>query len=589
MTNKKGLYLSISAVILICLGISVSTYKTASHMEGSLTNEFHEASRHSGKLQLDVLKFQLCLEIFSNHPDRASFENLAEGLDLMFLRLDVVNGLISRLDPEEQDNIQALSKTFERIDAIVLQGEKETFNGLDRIRSEIQSIQGQLQNLNFMFETIAQTSISDTSHALYTQAEKTIVFLLVIGLTLVGVIALYYKQKTTSVEMKQLRNYLSNIINSMPSMLIGVDRRGRVTQWNLEAQKITGLSREKALGRLLPEAAPMLAKEMDRVFLAIETGQKQINLKSSRTVKDRTLFEDVTIFPLISRGVTGAVIRVDDITEKVRMEELVVQSEKMLSVGGLAAGMAHEINNPLAGMIQSANVLARRLSDNFNIPANQEAAQEAGTDMEAISRFMEARGIPPMIRAITTSGSRMAKIIKNMLSFARQGEERISFYSLSELMEKTLELAATDYDLKKKYDFKQIRIIKKFQTDLPRIPCEGAKIQQVLLNLLINGAQAMQEAKTNGPQFILRIRLDKTGETVSMEIEDNGPGMDEKTRKRVFEPFFTTKPVGVGTGLGLSVSYFIIRENHQGEMRVESKPGAGTKFIVRLPKGGKSR
>jgi signal transduction histidine kinase len=105
----------------------------------------------------------------------------------------------------------------------------------------------------------------------------------------------------------------------------------------------------------------------------------------------------------------------------------------------------------------------------------------------------------------------------------------------------------------------------------------------VLLNVFRNAAQAMTEAGLASPGFGFEQRLLKQRKMAVMEIADNGPGMDEETRKRVFEPFFTTKPVGVGTGLGLSVSYFIITENHHGEMAVESRPGAGTKFIIRLP------
>jgi len=143
--------------------------------------------------------------------------------------------------------------------------------------------------------------------------------------------------------------------------------------------------------------------------------------------------------------------------------------------------------------------------------------------------------------------------------------------------------AATDYDLKKQYDFKRIKIDRKYAGDLPAILCEGAKVQQVLLNILLNGAQAMQRTGTKSPRFIIRTRCEEEQGMVRLEIEDNGSGMDEITRKRVFEPFFTTKPKGVGTGLGLSVSYFIITEDHGGEMAVESRPGSGAKFIIRLP------
>jgi signal transduction histidine kinase len=244
--------------------------------------------------------------------------------------------------------------------------------------------------------------------------------------------------------------------------------------------------------------------------------------------------------------------------------------------------MAHEINNPLAGMMQTANVMSNRLT-NFEMPANLHAAEQAGTSMESIRRFMELRGINEMINTITESGQRVAEIIENMLSFSRKSEVEISSYDLAELLDKTLELAATDYDLRKQYDFKLIKIIKEYEPNLPFVPCERAKIQQVILNVLRNGAEAMQEVTEVEPQFTLRTRYDRNRQMVCMEIEDNGPGMDETTRRRVFEPFFTTKPVGIGTGLGLSVSYFIITEIHDGEIFVESQPGAGAKFVICLP------
>nr|WP_319394679.1 ATP-binding protein [uncultured Desulfobacter sp.] len=271
-----------------------------------------------------------------------------------------------------------------------------------------------------------------------------------------------------------------------------------------------------------------------------------------------------------------------DISRRKKMEEILIQSEKMRSVGGLAAGMAHEINNPLAGMLQTAQVMAQRLSADLDIPASRTAAQKAGTTIESIEQFMKARGIPRMIQTIITSGQRVSDIINNILSFSRKDETTLSHHFLDKILDKTVELAATDYDLKKAYDFKQIKITRSYADDLPALPCQAGNIQQVVLNILTNGAQAMQAARTPEPRFILRTYGDPVRGMICMEIEDNGPGMDEKTRKYIFEPFFTTKPVGVGTGLGLSVSYFIITENHQGEMTVESSPGAGAKFIIRL-------
>ena len=300
--------------------------------------------------------------------------------------------------------------------------------------------------------------------------------------------------------------------------------------------------------------------------------------------KDRgeTRYEDVTIYPLVTNGVEGAVIRVDDVTEQVHMEEMIIQNEKMLSVGGLAASMAHEINNPLAGMVQTTYVMSQRLTAGANLTANQKAAQAAGTSIEAIEQFMQARGIPRMLHTITESGQRVSQIVSNILSFARKNETTVSTHYLNKIIDNTIELAATDYDLKKEYDFKQIKITREYDDNLPAVPCQAGKIQQVVLNILTNGAQAMQEAGTPKPEFIIRTYSDPVRDMTCMEIEDNGPGMDEKTRKKIFDPFFTTKPVGVGTGLGLSVSYFIITENHKGELAVESSPGAGARFIIRL-------
>jgi PAS domain S-box-containing protein len=391
-------------------------------------------------------------------------------------------------------------------------------------------------------------------------------------------------------DLHRLQNYLSNVFDSMPSVLVGVDKDENITQWNTEAMLATGITSDKAVGQPLTLVFPQLSNEIERVRKAIQTRKTQFDPKKASKKNGETRYEDITVYPLISNGVEGAVIRVDDITEKIRLEEMMVQSEKMLSVGGLAAGMAHEINNPLAGMMQSATVMSNRLID-VEIPANQLAAKEIGISMDDIKAFMENRGILRMAKTINDSGQRVAKIVDNMLNFARKTDALVSSHNPVELLDKILELASTDYDLKKQYDFKAIEIQKEYEKDLPALLCEGAKIQQVLLNILRNGAQAMQarmEKNSNyKPKFILRMSFETKTNMLCMEIEDNGPGMDKKTCKRIFEPFFTTKPIGVGTGLGLSVSYFIIVENHNGEMNVESTPGVGTKFIIHLPLKGK--
>lgn len=384
-------------------------------------------------------------------------------------------------------------------------------------------------------------------------------------------------------KLKNLQNYLSNIIDSMPSILIGVDKLGKITQWNQKAYQETEVSPEAARGQLLEDILPRLSDELVHVKRAIKTGQIYANPGILRKEGDQRKYEDITVYPLLANGVKGAVIRIDDVTEQTRLEEMLVQNEKMLSVGGLAAGMAHEINNPLAGVLQTSEVMVNRLSVGSNIPANQKAADKLGISLEIIEEYMKARSIPRMLDNIIESARRMATIVENMLSFARKNEVSNTLSPLEELIDKSLKLAATDYNLKKQYDFKATRIIRDFTIPSMKIPCEPSKIQQVLLNIFKNGAEAMQEAGGTKPVFTIRTWLDENRQMACIAIKDNGPGMEEAIRKRIFEPFFTTKPEGEGTGLGLSVSYFIIKENHAGEMSVESSPGDGTEFFIYLP------
>ncbi|WP_319521511.1 PAS domain S-box protein [uncultured Desulfosarcina sp.] len=401
----------------------------------------------------------------------------------------------------------------------------------------------------------------------------------------VGVVNDITKQKQNEEELYRLRNYLSNIIDSMPSILVAVDRDGKVTQWNRRAEQVTGILSDKAQTQPLAKVLPGLADEMARIGAAIRERRVISASKVPRKLEQEIRYEDVTIYPLVTNGVEGAVIRVDDATERVRLEEMMIQSEKMLSVGGLAAGMAHEINNPLAGILQNASVLSNRLTG--DLPANHDAANVAGTTMTAIRHYLELRKLPDMLENIRKSGDLAATIVKNMLSFARKGDSTISSHDLGSLLDQSLELLKTDYDMKKHYDFKKIEIVREYDDAAVPVPCESSKIQQVFMNILRNGAEAMSEVSGPPiqPMFILRVQNE--GDWVRVEIEDNGPGMDEATRRRIFEPFFTTKPVGKGTGLGLSVSYFIIAEDHGGEMRVDAVENGGSRFVLRLPKNGK--
>ncbi len=385
--------------------------------------------------------------------------------------------------------------------------------------------------------------------------------------------------KKVEQELRFARDYVRSIINSMPSILIGVDDREVVTQWNREAEKITGITAEQARGKAFFDIFPQLIGDLPNIAAAIQNQKVQRKEKGLLMINGKKFMIDITVYPITAENIPGAVIRMDDISERIKIEEMMVQSEKMMSVGGLAAGLAHEINNPLAGILQNTQVIQNRLSK--PIPANIKVAEKYDIDLEHLKSYMEEREIFNMMSQVISVGKRAAKIIENMLSFSRKSDSKRSLYSLQNMMTSTLDLMKNDYSLKKEYDLNSIKIQSESEDDFPPIPCEKTKIQQVFFNVLKNGAEAMSEANVTAPMFV--IRYSREQEMAVIEIRDNGPGIPDETRKRIFEPFFTTKEVGLGTGLGLSVSYFIIKENHNGEMTVESSPGKGTAFIIKLP------
>ncbi|WMW66888.1 ATP-binding protein [Nitratidesulfovibrio liaohensis] len=273
-----------------------------------------------------------------------------------------------------------------------------------------------------------------------------------------------------------------------------------------------------------------------------------------------------------------------DVTELKKMQEVMIQTEKMISVGGIAAGIAHEINNPLGAIMQASQNMQQRM--NTVLPANVAAAQEAGLDLDALQQYLRIRKVDRFIEDIRAAAIRASSIIRHMLDFSRSSAARSTACDLRGLVARAVNLAASDYDLKKNYDFRKISIDIRMADGLPPVPCVETEVEQVLLNLLRNAAQALagMDPPRDDPRIVLRA-FPLEG-WLRLEMEDNGPGMPPEVQRRIFEPFYTTKPPGVGTGLGLSVSYFIITKGHEGRMTVESHPGEGSVFRVDLPVGG---
>lgn len=389
-------------------------------------------------------------------------------------------------------------------------------------------------------------------------------------------------QVRSKIELKLtgFQNYLNSIIDSMPSVLIALDEQLHVTQWNQQASALSGTSLVDALNQPVFIAFEPLRPFLSQIRRTCEHHEVQKIERVTWAFHEEPRQYALTLYPLMGGAGRGVVIRIDDITERINMEELMVQSEKMLSVGSLAAGMAHEINNPLGAILHNAQNIRRRLSS--DLERNREAAEEIGLRLEAVNQYLQRREVPQLLDGIQQAGSRAARIVSHMLSFSRLSNRQLAECQLSELIDQALEIAGNDFALTDSFDFRAIEIQRDFDPQVSRVPCIGNELEQVLLNLLKNAAQAIHQGphRSHG-QIILRTRLNPPW--AEIQVEDNGGGIPEHIRKRIFEPFFTTKEVGQGTGLGLSVSYFIITNNHKGQMEVHCRPGQGTTFTLRLP------
>jgi len=390
------------------------------------------------------------------------------------------------------------------------------------------------------------------------------------------------ERRKTENDLRLSEDKLSKIFTLAPySISIARLHDGIILDVNDAFEALTGYSRVEAVGQNGDRLALWDNKEDREAFLReLQDKKKIVDYEFVMRKKDGTLRDALNSCQEIEiNGERCSLNVVRDVTEAKLVQQTMVQNEKMMSLGGLAAGMAHEINNPLGIIFQSVQGVQRRFDP--ELVANKDDAQAVGVNLDAVQAYMKRRNITRYLDAIVEAGQRAANIVRHMLNFSRRTESGFMDRDLGEVIRQAISLAEKDYDLKKEYDFRRVKVNLELCDGLPPVPCIASEIEQVILNLLRNAAQAMAAAGTPAPVITVRTRR-CNGEAI-LEIEDNGPGIPSDTISRVFEPFYTTKKVGEGTGLGLSVSYFIITTTHHGDMRVDSKAGAWTRFIIRLP------
>lgn len=391
-------------------------------------------------------------------------------------------------------------------------------------------------------------------------------------------------RKRAERNLRQSENNFRGIFEHVTEGLFQATETGKLIKVNQSLVKILKCdSPEDVLSYYDPSGSNLYAnkKQRDTILqLVMDTGkaQKELELFCKDGSKIIALFSchkvvDDTGKTLYLEG------SITDMTEYKKTQEMIIHTEKMVSLGGVSAGIAHEINNPLNAIIQTSQVIKSRLLG--GLPKNIKSAKRAGISLQNLGDYLQDREIPYLLENIIDSGNRAHIIIEDMLSFSKKNIGEFSPHSLLEVTREAVELLQKDYSLKNGYDFKSIQLEYTVEKELPPVYCSGTKIRQVLFNILKNCAEAMEEEGTPDPRIAIKIA--QVDNSVKLEIQDNGPGVEPAVRERIFEPFFTTKEGKKGTGLGLSVSYFIITENHKGSLSVKSALGNGTTFIMELP------
>ncbi|MGI9284332.1 MAG: ATP-binding protein [Pseudomonadales bacterium] len=386
--------------------------------------------------------------------------------------------------------------------------------------------------------------------------------------------------KTTEQLLRATETYLNSIIQSMPSMLVGIDAAGGIFQWNRRAEEVTGVKAQTALGCDAWQVYPQLPVTREIVKQAQKT-REAVHIKNAHQDKD---YLNVVVYPLQVEDSPGVILLIDDVTQRVQAENMLIQKDKMLAMGELAGGMAHDINNPLSAILQTVQTVERRLSP--SLEANQNAAQELGTNMELVAAYIERRGVAELLHGLQEAGQQAADIVTNLLEFARSRGHNKQLSDVIDLIEHTLDLARNVFSLQQGLHFQDIQFKRDYQQDLQEFPCYAAELQQVFLNLFRNANHALQLVDTTDHVPCICIKVFMDDDALQIEIADNGIGIDPAIKQRIFEPFFTTKEFasGEGSGLGLSVSHFIITQHHNGTINVDSPPGKGSTFSIRLPK-----
>jgi PAS domain S-box-containing protein len=368
-----------------------------------------------------------------------------------------------------------------------------------------------------------------------------------------------------SADAQRLR--LANMVESAADAIIGITLDATIDYWSPGAMRLFGYAAEEVIGRpkriLIPEDR---ARELNDTLAFIRRGEAR-EYETVRLKKDGTTFDaSVTLSPVRQDGhIVAASVITRDISERKRLEAHLAVSDRMASVGTLAAGVAHEINNPLAAVIANLDLVGEM----FDGPAldTSYAAEAVAPAPPPLADVRE------LVTEARTAADRIRHVVKDLKLFSRADEERRGPVDVRRTMESALRMAGTETR-------HRARVVQEYG-DVSAVEGNEARLGQVFVNLVVNAAQAIPEGDVERNAIRVVTRMEGADRVV-VEVSDTGAGMPPEVLDRLFEPFFTTKPVGIGTGLGLSICRRIVHE-HGGSIGVESALGRGTTFRVVLP------
>ncbi len=405
------------------------------------------------------------------------------------------------------------------------------------------------------------------------------------------------ERRRTEAELEWVLSQNAQVLASISSILIGVDANGIVTTWNREANAAFGLKTSDVLGQ--PFINCVIDWKWERIQAAVKTceaEQRPVRLEdmSYRTLEGKEHFLSVSISPIShhSGEPQGFLLLAADITKRRILESQLATAQKLESIGQLAAGIAHEINTPVQYVGDNLSFLQDAFLGRQEIMrAYQEAFKQMDSATQAAIRQVEEEAdasyvmeeIPKAIQQAVEGIGRVTHIVRAMKDFSHPGTTHKVATDLNRALDSTLTVAHNEW----KY---VADLITDFDPGLPLVFCLPAELNQVFLNMIVNAAHAMGDVRTDGAKGTLTVRTRRdtcpAGDWVEISIGDTGGGMTEEVKSRIFDPFFTTKPVGRGTGQGLAISHAVIIERHRGSITVDTAPGCGTTFTIRLPVAG---